>query len=505
MIEHDAPEKLPMPGALAGVAQPLFERAPEALIQRLRRTLEDSLLQAHRTGQAGSHLANNLAPGVQATYITTALDVLEQLTSSVQTSAPLQVRPIELADVLMQLLAAWKAQAPQHSLELALPGDSPSVLADEATITEVTRLVLATAIGLTPHGGSVRVSLRTHGEGALVGVRQFETVLSEDRLAELFEPFPSMPELDITRRTALLPLVVARRLVESHGGCIWAEATTRAAGMVFYMWWANSPTLPPEPFAGVAELMDAPERLPLNRREPVLLVLEGDARMARYLRANMAARGIQAHLCEDMDDTLACIDREEPDVLLVDGRLPAIEDTSLLARLRHFTNAPILILAHSSDPRECARLLDAGARDYIPRPFNIEELMARIRVALRAAQPREGSPARSSMIQVGRLEINPAHQQVRENGRPIALSRTEYRLLRALAQHPGMVISHTQLLERVWGVGYGQETEFLWVYIRRLRRKLEPDPAHPQYILTAPGVGYQLADAPPTTPTAKRP
>ena len=95
---------------------------------------------------------------------------------------------------------------------------------------------------------------------------------------------------------------------------------------------------------------------------------------------------------------------------------------------------------------------------------------------------------------VGRLEIDLAHQQVRESGRPIALSRTEYRLLRALAQHPGMVVSHTQLLEQVWGVGYGQETEFLWVYIRRLRRKIEPDPAHPKYILTAPGLGYQLAD-----------
>jgi len=256
---------------------------------------------------------------------------------------------------------------------------------------------------------------------------------------------------------------------------------------------------------GVAEPNDAPERLPLNRREPVLLILEGDTRMARYLRANMAARGIQAHLCEDTDDTLACIDREEPDALLVDGRLPAIEDTTLFARLRHFTSAPILILAHSSDPRECARLLDAGAMDYIPRPFNIEELMARIRVALRSAQPREGNPARSEVIQVGRLEINPAHQQVRENGRPIALSRTEYRLLRALAQHPGMVISHAQLLERVWGVGYGQETEFLWVYIRRLRRKIEPDPAHPQYILTAPGVGYQLADVPQESRMASRP
>jgi DNA-binding response OmpR family regulator len=492
MIEHDAPEKLPLTNALAGVAQPLFERAPEALIQRLRRTLASSLPAPHQSGKT----AGGSALLEEASYIAAALGVLEQLTSSVLATAPLQIAPVELADVLMQLLAALKAEAPRHSLELALSGDSPTVLADETTVTQVTRLMLATAIGLAPHGGSVRVSLRTHGDGALVGIRQFETLLGEERLAEIFEPFPTVPELDASCQTALLSLAAARRLVESHGGCIWAETTTtRAAGMTLYVWWANTPTLQPEPMPG-GESAPVPERLPLNRREPVVLILEGDVRMARYLRANMAARGYQAHLCESADDALACIAREEPDLLLVDGGLPAIEDTSLLTRLRQYASAPVVILAQAADPRACARLLDAGAVDYIPRPFNIEELMARIRAALRTSQPAQGVTAHSGLVTVGTLEIDPAHQQVRESGRPIALSRTEYRLLRALAQHPGMVISHTQLLERVWGAGYGQETEFLWVYIRRLRRKIEPDPAHPQYILTAPGVGYQLADAP---------
>ena len=492
MIEHDAPEKLPANGLLSGVAQPLVERAPEALIERLRRTLGDSLAPARQMGRQASG-----APSADAmAYVTSALDILEQLTTSDPSNTPLHLAAVELADVLMQLLAAWKAEAPRHSLELALPGDSPTVLADESVVTQVTRLVLATAIALAPQGGSVRVSLRTHGDGALIGVRQFETVLPEERLVEVFEPFPSVPELDISKQAALLSLAVARRLVESHSGCIWAETPTRADGMAIYVWWANAPTLPLEPATGNGEQLLTPDRLPLNRREPVLLVLEGDARMARYLRANMEARGYQARVCETADDALDCIDREEPDLLLVDGGIPAIEDTSLLARLRQYASAPILILAQSADPRACARMLDAGAADYIPRPFNIEELMARIRAALRAMQPLREADGHSGLVRVGSLEIDPARQQVRENGRSIALSRTEYRLLRALAQHPGMVVSHSQLLERVWGAGYSQDTEFLWVYIRRLRRKIEPDPAHPCYILTAPGVGYQLADIP---------
>ncbi len=122
--------------------------------------------------------------------------------------------------------------------------------------------------------------------------------------------------------------------------------------------------------------------------------------------------------------------------------------------------------------------------------------MARIRAALRLAQATSDAVTRSRVVVAGKLEIDLAHHQVRENERLISLSRTEYRLLRALAQHPGMVVPHSQLLERVWGAGYGQESEFLWVYIRRLRRKIEPDPAHPRYILTAPGLGYQLAELP---------
>lgn len=473
------------------------QEAPEELIRRLRQSLTSSLAALRSPSEA---VEAPLATG-EATYISTALDVLEQLASSALSAAPLQVISVELADVLMELLAQWKTEAPHHSLELALPGDSPTVMADQHTVTQVAHVLLAAAIQLAPHGGSVRVSLRTQDDGALIGIRQFETLLGQDRLGELFEPFPTMPELDASRMTALVPLVLARRLVESHNGRIWAEASNRATGMTFYVWWPHTPTLRPEPAPTPIEQLSAPQRLPLKRREPVLLIVEGDTRMARYLRANVEARGYQAHCCEHEDDALKCIDREEPDLILLDSGLTAMEGANLLARLRQYASAPILVLGHSADPRACARLLDAGAADYIPRPFNVEELIARIRAALRVSQAMPGETPRTGLVTLGTLEIDLEHQQVRQSGRPIALSRTEYRLLRALAQHPGMVISHAQLLERVWGAAYGQETEFLWVYIRRLRRKIEPDPAHPRYILTAPGVGYQLVES--LAPTAE--
>ena len=495
-MEHDAPTRHVTPSNSPNTAPAYLAYTPEELVARARRALASSLamLRQH-SGAFGASAAEG-----ESDYIATALDVLEQLTADAHAAAPLEIVSVELADVLMQLLATVKTTAPLHSLELALSGDSPTVMADEQIVARVARLLLTTAIALAPHGGSVRVTLRPQGEGALIGIRQLETVIPEERLGEIFEPFPVLSELDANRRAALFQLSVARRLVESHSGCIWAEAAVRSAGMTIYLWWPQTPILPPEPVTSPAEQQPSPVRLPLDRREPVLLILEGDTRMARYLRANAEAHGYRAYATESEDEALKYIDREEPDLLLVDSGLPAMDDASLLARLRHYASAPILVLGRAADPRACAQLLDAGAADYIPRPFNIEELMARMRAALRVALATTGAAARSGLVSVGQLEIDLAHQQVRECGRPIALSRTEYRLLRTLAQHPGKVISHTHLLERVWGAGYGQENEFLWVYIRRLRRKIEPDPAHPQYILTAPGIGYQLADAPTSTP-----
>ncbi|HEU4784285.1 MAG TPA: winged helix-turn-helix domain-containing protein [Ktedonobacterales bacterium] len=431
-------------------------------------------------------------------FITTALDVLETLLADSHVTSPLQIVPVEVSDVLMQLMATLKTSTPHHSLELALPGDNPTVMADEQTITNVARLLVTTAVALAPHGGSIRVTLRTQEDGALIGVRQHETLLTEEQLSEIFDPFPAIPGLDASRRAALLSLSVARRQVASHSGRIWAETTSHAGGLTFYVWWPQTPTptVSPNPTDLLSDLAPAPSRLPLDRRQPVMLILEGDLRMARYLRANAEAHGYLAHTCMSEEDALKCIDREEPDLLLVDGGMSSMTDASLLTRLRQYASGPIIVLGRNIDPRLCARMLDSGASDFIPRPFSIEELMARIRAALRVAKATTVAATRSEVVVLGKLEIDMTQHRVRENERPIALSRTEYRLLRALAQHPGMVVSHTHLLERVWGAGYGQETEFLWVYIRRLRRKIEPDPAHPRYILTAPGVGYQLAESP---------
>jgi two-component system KDP operon response regulator KdpE len=176
---------------------------------------------------------------------------------------------------------------------------------------------------------------------------------------------------------------------------------------------------------------------------------------------------------------------------LLDGALAEAEGFTPLRRLLADAQCPIIVLARQSDPLACARALDLGASDWIARPFSAEELFARVRAALRAQ--RSAATTSVPAFTTGELSIDFAQRLVTVGGAAVALSKTEYKLLRTLAHHPGMVLAHDMLLERVWGPGYADAVDFVWVYIRRLRRKIEPDPARPRYILTVPGVGYQLA------------
>jgi DNA-binding response OmpR family regulator len=224
----------------------------------------------------------------------------------------------------------------------------------------------------------------------------------------------------------------------------------------------------------------------------VILVAGGDAHLARYLRANLEASGYRPLVAPNVAQLPDLIDQESPDLLLLDIGAPTRPVMVALRRVPECASVPTIVLGSGAEA-ECAHALDLGAVDYLAKPFGLDELLARVRAALRRAE-RTQAGAVARMFHSGELIIDFAQHQVRVAGRPVPLSRTEYKLLSTLAQHAGHVLTHEQLLERVWGAGYGQEVEFLWVYVRRLRRKIEPDPRNPRYILTVPGVGYRLAE-----------
>ncbi|HEX8032434.1 MAG TPA: winged helix-turn-helix domain-containing protein [Ktedonobacterales bacterium] len=420
----------------------------------------------------------------------------------------LRLGPVELGDLLMSIMPGWKPRAPHHSFELAVPGITPAITADAARVEQALDLLLEAAVKLSPDGGPIRVSVRPRGDEVEVSVRTFGYTARPADLQRLFEPFYRLAELPEVQVRGGLGLPLARAILQAHKGRLHAESPASGQGLLLIASW---PLLPitvarldsqdtqggdsdAHAASGESAMSGslAGTRLIAPRAKPVVLVHDGDPRMVRYLRANLEAQHYRPVIAREIGEARQLIDLEEPDLILLDAASAGTDASSVLRQICESTGAPIIVLARRHEPDECARLLDLGAVDYIVKPFSIEELLARVRVVLRTRQASARASAQEPVFQSGELTVDFAQRIVSVSGQPVSLSKTEFKLLRVLAQHAGMVLSHEVLLERVWGAAYSQEIEFVWVYIRRLRRKIEPDPANPCYILTVPGVGYRL-------------
>jgi two-component system KDP operon response regulator KdpE len=222
-----------------------------------------------------------------------------------------------------------------------------------------------------------------------------------------------------------------------------------------------------------------------------VLVVEDEARLVRLIRAILETQGYRVTVVPTGERALAQVALEMPDLVLLDLLLPGgMDGFEICRRIREFSMVPVVMLTASAREEEKLAGFDAGADDYITKPFSARELLARIQAVLRRTQVKQDSPA---VIEVGDLSINLASQRVSVAGESVHLTPTEYRLLVALARQPDRVMTHTALLTDVWGIEYRDEVDYLRTYIRYLRQKLEPDPANPRYLITRPGVGYSLS------------
>lgn len=217
-----------------------------------------------------------------------------------------------------------------------------------------------------------------------------------------------------------------------------------------------------------------------------ILVVDDERAIRRFLTVSL---GHQYQVLEVANgkDALLAVAREHPDLVLLDLGLPDLDGVEVTRRLREWTQVPIIVVSVREREDDKVAALDAGADDYLTKPFGMGELMARIRVAMRRVQP-ENEPA----YQIDDLVVDLAARTVTLGGVPVTLTPTEYDLLRTLIQHAGKVLTHRQLLRTVWGAAYESETHLLRVNVSNLRSKIEPDPSRPHYILTEPGVGYRL-------------
>lgn len=220
-----------------------------------------------------------------------------------------------------------------------------------------------------------------------------------------------------------------------------------------------------------------------------VLIVDDERAIRRYLRTSLGVQGYQISEASTGEEAIFAAAQHIPDIIILDLGLPDMTGVEVTRRLREWTQTPILILSVQDKEEDKIAALDAGADDYVTKPFGIGELMARMRVAMRHSMPKPGE----SIFRTGQLEIDLSNRRVRVSGQEVQLTPTEYDLLRILVNHAGKVLTHGQLLKEVRGIGYQDETHLLRVHMSNLRRKLEPDPNRPQYILTEPGVGYRLS------------
>jgi len=222
-----------------------------------------------------------------------------------------------------------------------------------------------------------------------------------------------------------------------------------------------------------------------------ILVVDDEISIIKFLRANLANKGYKVLAAMSGAEALHIIEAELPHLIILDIMMPKMDGFEVCRRLREWSQIPIIMLSARADERDKVKCLDIGADDYMTKPFGASELIARVRAVLRRTEAKTAAPAQSSFTSDD-LEINFAERRVTTAGREVKLTPTEYNLLQELVLNANKVLTHNMLLGRVWGTEYGEEKEYLRVFIGRLRKLLEPDPENSKHILTIPGVGYQF-------------
>ncbi|HEX9333278.1 MAG TPA: response regulator transcription factor [Anaerolineales bacterium] len=226
---------------------------------------------------------------------------------------------------------------------------------------------------------------------------------------------------------------------------------------------------------------------------PHILVIDDEPQILRAMRTILTEKQFKVTTAGRGEEGLALAATNEPDLVILDLGLPDMDGVEVCTRLREWTQIPIIILSVRDSERDKVAALDQGADDYLTKPFGIEELLARVRVALRHSASRKGAQgAQSKLVKAGPVTIDLAWHIVKNGDEEVKLTGTEYKLLAYLAANHGRVLTHQSILTHVWGEADADHTEYLRVYMRQLRKKLEADPERPQYILTEPGIGYRF-------------
>ena len=398
-------------------------------------------------------------------------------------------RVVALVD---QARAAFLGGGAKNSIEIDLPADLPPVAADGQRVVQVLTNLLSNASKYSPASTTIRVTALQQGSHVAVTVADEGRGVAAEDLPLLFRKFSRIdgtggkPEVGGEG----LGLSVCKGIVEAHGGRIWAESDGPGLGTRLTF------TLPvvEENGTGVA---DGPDELAAVPREAArqrtrILAVDDDPQILWYVRHTLSEAGYTTIVTGDPEQVERLVEVEKPHLILLDLALPGTSGFELMKRIPDITDAPVMFLSGHGTDQDISRGLEIGAADYVVKPFSPTELVARIKAALRKGAASDRREPREPYL-LGDLTINYAARLVTVAGRSVRLSATEYKLLFELSVNAGRVLTHDQLLRRVWDQDYSEGSQVVRTYVTYLRRKLGDDAKSPTYIFTEPRVGYRMA------------
>ena len=390
--------------------------------------------------------------------------------------------PTEVAAMVDHARSTFLSGAGNRTLGIDLPEDLPRVMADRARIVQVLGNLLSNAARHSPESASIRVAAVREGVHVAVSVADRGRGVSAERLPHLFRKHAAAGGGEGTQGAGL-GLTICKGLVEAQGGRIWAESDGPGRGARFTF------TVPvAEEAAGDAGPEPLTRRPPRRAREKTrILVVDDDPQMLRYVRDALIQAGYEAIVTGDCEELAQLVRTQAPALILLDLLLPDTDGIVLMERVPELSDVPVIFISAYGRDETVVRALDAGAADYIVKPFSPSELTARVRAALRQrAQPEP--------FALGELTIHYDQRRVAVAGRPVELTATEYDLLRVLSANAGRVLTYGSLLRQAWGRRRPEATDpkLVRAVVRRLRRKLGDDAASPVYIRNQHGVGYRM-------------
>ena len=402
----------------------------------------------------------------------------------------MKTAPLNVQKMIEEVESIFHREGFPNELQIEVPEDMPAVLADKPKLIQVLTHLLANAAKFSPASAPITLSAEYDDLFATLRVQDQGRGIRKAKLHSLFlRPSESQQAPDYG--PLHFGLAIAKKILEAHGGRIWADSEGEERGTTF------SFTIPVaqqelERTTNAQKLLGNKRPSLVVRRGPrtSIMGVDDDPQVLRLLKALMEDAGYRFVGASDATQAVKLAQEEEPELILLDVRLPGASGFDVLELLREVSDSPVIFLSVSTQEDDIIHGLQLGADDYVSKPFSPPELLARIESALRR---RPEPHAKDRAVSIDGLTVNFAERRVTVDGRDVQLSATEYKLLRELIAHAGLVLTNSQILQRVWGPNYEGEVALVRTFIRNLRQKLGDDALHPRYIVTHPGIGYRMA------------